>query len=254
LAEAFLELIPPERFVPGRAVESIDLAGHLVTLDDGTEVAYAALLSTMPLTDLVRLAGEQAPAEIQASAADLKSNTVYTVNIGLEGLHLGPCQAMHWVYFPGDETIFHRLSFPASFSDAMTPDGCVSIQAEVSASPYRPIDPACLVDETLASLVRVGILDASEARSTGVGGRIRVCEVVALEPAYVIYDHGHRDHTTALKTFFRGYDVLTRGRFGEWEYLNMDHAIMSGKRAAEELGSMLASRTRGALVSSPAVS
>ncbi len=24
------------------------------------------------------------------------------------------------------------------------------------------------------------------------------------------------------------------GRFGEWEYLNMDKAILSGKRAAEE--------------------
>jgi UDP-galactopyranose mutase len=72
---------------------------------------------------------------------------------------------------------------------------------------------------------------------------------MALEPAYVIYDHRHREHTTALKAFFRECDVLTRGRFGEWEYLNMDHAILSGKRAAEELGSIVTARARGAAVS-----
>jgi UDP-galactopyranose mutase len=31
-----------------------------------------------------------------------------------------------------------------------------------------------------------------------------------------------------------GLNISTRGRFGEWGYLNMDHAILSGKTAAEE--------------------
>lgn len=49
----------------------------------------------------------------------------------------------------------------------------------------------------------------------------------------MIYDLRHRETIVALKEALASVGVVTAGRFGEWEYFNMDHSIMSGKAAAE---------------------
>jgi UDP-galactopyranose mutase len=42
-----------------------------------------------------------------------------------------------------------------------------------------------------------------------------------------------------LKNYLRTLDIESRGRFGEWEYFNMDHSILSGKSGVEQLRSAL---------------
>ena len=49
----------------------------------------------------------------------------------------------------------------------------------------------------------------------------------------MIYDLRHRETVDALLGALAESGVFSAGRFGTWEYLNMDHSIMSGKRAAE---------------------
>ena len=41
------------------------------------------------------------------------------------------------------------------------------------------------------------------------------------------------ENTTAIHDFLTTLHIDSKGRFGQWEYLNMDHAILSGKAAAE---------------------
>jgi protoporphyrinogen oxidase len=83
-------------------------------------------------------------------------------------------------------------------------------------------------------LVRAGILKAAEARPAADGGRVQVAEVMTLDPAYVIYDLKHGQNTRTIREHLSGLNISARGRFGEWGYLNMDHAILSGKAAAGE--------------------
>ena len=64
---------------------------------------------------------------------------------------------------------------------------------------------------------------------------MQVARVVTLQPAYVIYDMKHRENTRVIHQDLNRLGISSRGRFGEWEYLNMDQAIISGKRAAEEV-------------------
>jgi len=90
---------------------------------------------------------------------------------------------------------------------------------------YRPRNRAELIEQTLRDLKSVGVLRED--------ARPMVAEVVTLDPAYIIYDLRHGENTAAIKEYLRGLDVVTKGRFGEWEYLNMDHSILSGKAAAE---------------------
>jgi UDP-galactopyranose mutase len=199
---------------------------------DGSSFNYQRLVSTLPLPALVELL-QDAPDDIRDAAARLHSNVVHTVNIGLRGSIGSEQERMHWVYVPDPDVIFHPISFPHEFSASMTPPGCASIQAEISESPYRPVDRTNVVAKTLAGLSRMGLLTESEILPSFEGGRVELTEVVTLDPAYVIYDRWHDATTSLLVEWLRERDVEMRRRFGEWEYFNVDHSLLSGKAAAE---------------------
>jgi len=82
-----------------------------------------------------------------------------------------------------------------------------------------------LVHRTLEDLKRVGVLKED--------ARPKVAEVVTLDPAYIIYDLRHGENTETIKEHLQSLSIVTKGRFGEWEYLNMDHSILGGKAAAD---------------------
>jgi protoporphyrinogen oxidase len=232
LARSLAPRLRPGTVRLGTEVVGVDWSSKTVRCADGSSIGYRRLVSTLPLPRLIGLMRE-VPAEVSAAAAGLRSNVVHTVNVGLRGGVSTGAEPMHWVYFPHDETVFHRISFPHEFSPFMAPPGCSSIQAEISESSHRPVDRDNLIEQTLAGLCRVGLLTESEARPSSDGGRVEVAEVVTLEPAYVIYDLWHEENTTLIAEWLGEHDVETRGRFGEWEYFNMDHSMLSGKHAAE---------------------
>ncbi len=232
LAVAFAERLPKESVLLGWTVTSIDIDTRQVTLEDGSALSYDRVISSLPIPSLVEITSGADP-EVKARAASLASNVVHTVDLGFEGL-LATEREMHWVYFPGGESdppVFHRLSFPGAFAAWMVPDGCFSIQAEISESPHKPQDRSALVEQTLQGLVAVGLVDEDAIRPVASGGSLRVAEVVTLDPAYVIYDLHHAENTRFLRNWYGQRDIETRGRFGEWEYMNMDHAILSGRAA-----------------------
>lgn len=232
LSLALAEQIPASNLRLSCSVRSIDPVAKVAVLDDGSSVGWDRLISTVPVPRLVELLVQPDP-EIVKRAGDLNNNIVHTVNLGFEGDSLGIDQTMHWVYYPLEGTIFHRLSFPHAFSSWMAPEGCSSIQAEISQSRHKPLEGADFIRETLDGLVSVGILEPREAKPVEQGGRVRVAEVVTLDPAYIIYDLNHPANTAFLKQWLLDRGIETRGRFGEWEYFNMDHSILSGKEAAD---------------------
>jgi protoporphyrinogen oxidase len=235
LPRGFLRYLPAERLWLNAQVTSIDSVRRQVLLCDGRSVRYDYLISTLPLPGLINLCGKDVPSAILKAAHGLKSNVVHVVNVGLVGTDFGIKEMMHWVYFPEETTIFHRVGFPGNFSSRMVPSGCSSIQMEISESDYRPRNRAKLIQQSLDDLARVGILKKRETRLTSDGGRVLVTKVMTLNPAYIIYDLEHHKNTQTIKEYLNGLNIITRGRFGEWEYLNMDHVIISGKKTAESI-------------------
>jgi UDP-galactopyranose mutase len=232
LVHAIASRVQPSAIRFGAEAVAIDWRSKEVRCSDGSSFGYRKLISTLPLPRLADLL-EDVPEDVTGAAAGLHSNIVHTVNIGLRGgLRIGE-EPMHWIYFPHEGTIFHRISLPHEFSDRMVPPGCSSIQAEISESIYRPVDRDGLVAQTLAGICHIGLLSQEEARPAADGGRVEVAEVVTLDPAYIIYDLRHDAYTSLLSEWLSERDIETRGRFGEWEYFNMDHSMLSGKAAAE---------------------
>ena len=216
-------------------VVAIDASRKEIKLSDGRSIFYERLINTLPLPLFMHLLKEKVSAKLENCTTGLKHNVVYAINIGLTGRELITPKGMHWAYFPEETVIFHRISLPHHFSEWMSPHNCCSIQAEVSGSAYRPRNQSTLIGETLRDLVNVGIISEKEALPLSEGGRVVMAKVMELNPAYIIYDLKHRENTGLLKEYLKSSNILTKGRFGEWEYLNMDHSILSGRNAVKEL-------------------
>ncbi|MDO8345852.1 MAG: hypothetical protein Q7T48_21820 [Cellvibrio sp.] len=71
-----------------------------------TNVRFGYLISTMPLSELVRSIGNEAPKEIQEAAHGLRHISVRCVNIGINRENVTD---KHWIYYPEDTILWLAL-------------------------------------------------------------------------------------------------------------------------------------------------
>jgi len=183
------------------------------------ETASEKIVSSLPLPELVEILHDS-PEEVRKAAKSLVYNSLVCVNIGVKRPGIID---KHWLYFPEEEFIFNRMSFPMNFSEHTTPGGRSSILVEVT---HREagVDPERIRDRVVEDLKKTGIITERDV--------IEVCDTSAFKYAYVIYDLDHRKNVGVIHNYLEGNGIIPVGRFGEWEYFNMDKAILSGRNAA----------------------
>jgi protoporphyrinogen oxidase len=179
------------------------------------------VLSSAPLPELVKMI-KSAPEEVIKASERLVYNSLICLNIGVDREAISD---KHWLYFPEKEYIFNRISFPMNLSPETTPKCRNSIVVEVTYRGTKP-DP----NET-KQRVREGLIKAEILREED---KLEVFDALDFKYAYVIYDTQHRRNVNLIQSYLKSIRVSSMGRYGEWEYLNMDKAILSGMRAAEE--------------------
>jgi protoporphyrinogen oxidase len=206
-------------------VVGIDPRTCTVRFADGSETRYRRLISSMPLPDLIR-AIEGVPRDVREAAERLAFSTAVIVNVGVDRERISDT---HITYFYDEDVIYPRLNFPSMLSPRTVPPGTSSIQAEIYFSDkYRPLDRALddIADQTVADLVRTGVLDA--------GDRILCREARLVRYANVIYDHDRRDALAAVHGFLDDVGIAYCGRYGDWDHSWTDEAFVSGERAAQK--------------------
>jgi protoporphyrinogen oxidase len=207
----------------GRELERIDLRRRVLHVADGDEIAYRELIFTLPLTQLPQLIPDL-PSPVAAACSELRFQGILNVNLGIDRPEISP---YHWIYFYEDVFPFHRLSFPANFSPNNVPSGKSSISTEIAyRSDSAPQEQAAVL-QTIEALKTCRILAESDA--------IELVHVEAISPAYVIYDLRHGAAVESILTWLRSVGIRAAGRFGEWQYFNMDHTMKSGRAAAETI-------------------
>jgi UDP-galactopyranose mutase len=179
------------------------------------------VLSSVPLPELVKMI-KSTPEEVIRASERLVSNSLACFNIGVDRETISD---KHWLYFPEKEYIFNRISFPMNLSPETTPKGKSNIVVEVTYRGAKP-DPEETKAKVREGLIHTGILREND--------KLEVFDALDFKYAYVIYDLQHKGNVNLIQAYLESLRVSSMGRFGEWEYLNMDKAILSGKRAAEE--------------------
>ncbi len=220
------ERIPSERFRMSHRATRLDTMRRRVFFEDESYDDYDALVSTMPLDQLVEIAKLE---DLREWAAMLKSSTVHVIGIGIEGETPAHLLNRRWIYYPDASVPFYRASILSNFSRSNAPAGHWSVLAEVSKSQNRPIERTRLAEAVVASAIQEGLLENS-SRIVSLWHRV-------LDPGY----------PTPTKTRDRALDVLlpslerlriySRGKFGAWKYeiSNQDHSFLQGTELAERL-------------------
>lgn len=213
----------------GHDVVSIDPATKTVTFGSGSTAEYDDLVSTMPLTELVKkIIG--CPGELLEAAEDLCHTEGLFVGIGVAA----PCPSKKcWMYFPESDSPFYRVTYLSNYSPKMTPPGeYFSLLAEVSSSRFKQESPDDVVERTIAGMVSSKLLTAEQAEKKVVSRQL--LRVTHSYPIPTI----KRDHALSrIHPWLMERNIYSRGRFGAWRYEigNTDHSVMQGVELADSL-------------------
>ena len=212
--------------VTGFKVEHVRKTSDGWSVSNGKQIRhYEKLICTIPVQELLR-SMEKVSIDIMNAVNKLCYNPSLFVMIGL-----ADCIAkdITSVYFPDPSLPFHRVGFPHSYDSECAPDGKFVAAAEISCPGENGRwlwDEEKVVHEVVDGLSKEGFLRRSDIITTSVA-RERY--------SYVVYDNNHKSSIETVRSFIRGLGTELLGRFGEFEYWNLDQCFDSAIKLADRL-------------------
>ncbi len=191
------------------------------------EIATHDVLSTIPVTTLVRLLDPAPPAEVMEHVRAMRHRSMVFVYLILDRPQL---THDHWIYVPEKTLTVHRLSEFKNFSEECAPPSKTLICAEITCDKGDEIWNKS--DEELREIAvhdvqAMGLIRPEEVLETFTHREIF---------AYPLYTLGYREHLDSVLGHIDGIARLdTTGRQGLFKYNNMDHSIAMGLGAADTI-------------------
>ena len=208
----------------GEAVHSL-----ILNTSDGSErLPVSHVISSMPVTELVRKLTPSPPPDVLAATHRLHYRDFLTVCLIVNRPHLFPD---NWIYIHDPSVKVGRVQNFKNWSPDMVPD-----QTKSSLG----LEYFCQEGDDLwqlsdKELVALGIRESAEM------GLLRPDEVedgcvFRMPKAYPIYDSTYRESWETIKQYLARFsNVYTIGRNGLHRYDNQDHAMLTGMQAANDV-------------------
>ena len=197
---------------------------YKVIVNNLKEFTCNNLISTMPITELVRLFNP--PDVIKRAVGNLKYRSLILVFIVLKRKKFTD---NHWIYFP-DGQIFGRLHESKNWSSAMAPAEKTGICLEIFCN--KEDDVWKMADSEISRQVihNLPLQDKFE---------IEEYFVERVGYAYPVYDLNYKDNLNIIKDYLSRYkNIFLLGRTGSFQYINMDTCIKNGLNLAYSLKNM----------------
>ena len=203
-------------------VETHNAAGDLASVPYPSRETYAyeRLINTMPLPDLIDRCVDVPDAVLRARQ-QLRATEVIYLNVGVKG-PLG--QPDHWIYVPEEEWPMYRVGSFTNAMPSMAPEGYSSLYIELS-DRERSVEE--ITPKVIEGLIAMGLIEHEDA--------IEFIETRRIPHAYVIYDERYAEAREIIHQWLDQVDILSVGRYGDWNYSSMEDALLDGKRAAKWL-------------------
>jgi len=200
----------------------------LFYVTNGTDTrCYKQVISTLPVQKLARMTNLEIPTQVQQAIDDLIVHPMWIISLGIRGTD---SEKMTAVYFPEAEYLVNRISFPATFSPHNAPEGCYSIQAEITCRPNSEtwsMSEEAILKHVIDGMIQRNIIHSREDI---------VCHNVCRKTySYVVYDHAYEKNTALIREWFSSQNLHLAGRFGFFEYANVDGIIWRNLQLAEKL-------------------
>jgi protoporphyrinogen oxidase len=211
-------------------VERIELAcGRVVAVEAGGRVHHPdAVISSLPLREVVAMVDPPAPQAVLEAAAGLRYRDFLTVALVVSGEDLFPD---NWIYIHDPAVRVGRIQNYRSWSPWMVPDpekACVGLEYFCFAGDdLWTMDDDALVDLAAAELEQLGLARRDQVER---GFAIRVPK------AYPIYDAEYADRVAVIRAWLETVENLQQvGRNGLHRYNNSDHSMLTALRAVDNL-------------------
>ncbi len=193
---------------------------------DGEDILEVdQVLSTIPITSLLKAIHPPPPGEVLEAASNLHYIAIIFIYLVLDKPHVSPDS---WIYLPEKHLTVHRISEFRNFSPSSAPQGKTMLSAEITC---RQGDDIWKMD--LESATRVAVSDLETV------GLLRKEEVVdsfirKMTHAYPVYDLRYKENLAPVRAFLATLENLeTGGRQGLFRYNNMDQSIEMGLKMAQ---------------------
>ena len=203
--------------------------GRAVSLMAGDERHESpAIISSLPLRNLIGLVTPEAPARVQQAARGIRYRDFLTISLVLDGEDLFPD---NWIYIHEPGVQVGRIQNFRSWSPWMVPDpskACVGMEYFCFAG-----DELWSTDDE--ELVRLG---ARELEQLGLAqaDKVDFGFVVRVPKAYPMYDADYAERVAEIRTWLDPIANLQQiGRNGLHRYNNSDHSMLTAMRAVENL-------------------
>ena len=187
-----------------------------------------AVLSTMPLRQLVESLSPPAPPDVQRAAAQLQYRAFITVALIIDKAEIF---ADNWIYVHDPSVKLGRIQNFKNWSPDMVPDQtrtCLGLEYFCAEG-----DPLWqLSDDDLIALGRRELAELGLASpDTIVDGA-----VVRMPHAYPVYSTDYEQAVSVIRQYLAGFSNLqVAGRNGMHKYNNQDHSMATAMLAAENL-------------------
>jgi protoporphyrinogen oxidase len=193
------------------------------------EIRCDEVISSMPLSTLVKNLEPAAPPPVREAAAGLNYRDFLIVALTCRKPDVFPD---NWIYIHSADVRVGRIqNFRNWSADMVAPGAGTTLGMEYFCS--RGDDLWTMADADLVALARreiasLGLVAQADLSTNG--------HVIRELNAYPVYDAEYRRHVDALRAYLHGFSNLqTVGRNGMHRYNNQDHSMLAGHHAALRL-------------------
>jgi len=186
------------------------------------EYLFDKIVSTIPVQELTDIYMNAAH-EIGGYIKDLKYNSIIVAFVKTKKDLSGD----NFAFMTADKNIlFHRISKMDFLGDSYKSNGA-TYMVEITFRQKDWIDQlseAELEQKITAGLRAVKFIDDAE--------EAEFINITKHQYAYVIYDLNHKKNMEAIRAYYNCQGVYLNGRFGNFEYWNMDRVLRESKKLA----------------------
>jgi UDP-galactopyranose mutase len=207
-----------------RAVK-IDPSAKIVYTADGGSYAYEHLISTIPVTNLVRLI-EGIPSEIVSKTDSLD---YLSLKLGLVVINHPVDTEIQRIYSAEEHIPAHKTAVNHNSSDYLRTLPKHGIMMEISQGPEKKLIREDTEQWIIDSLLEMKLIKTPD--------EVEKIVIHDAKYAYPVPTHNRNELIGDIKDWLVNENIHTIGRFGEWAYINSDEALYRGLLTGRKLAS-----------------
>jgi protoporphyrinogen oxidase len=206
---------------------SFDGNKYLVKYNE-TEIEYDYVISSMPITNFLKLF-KNSTKEILQDSNQLKFRNTILAYVNLKSLNSFDDQ---WLYIQEESILSGRIT---NFSN-WVPEIIKDNKTTVLALEYWCYDNDAIWNSCDEDLKKIVIKDLINGKFIEFNNQIIEISFVKVPKCYPVYDNNYKPYLDNIIKFIKSYEKLQLiGRYGSFKYNNQDHSILMGYLAAHNV-------------------